>query len=317
MSGAYVPVGYSMSKYGWMNRMKQLHFTFTVFLPTVTALPEMKKSNEEVEGIDKRGDLTVMMELSKEPVLGLWSPTLFPPQPDYDKNLHVAGAALCPPPPGWTSSPALQAFMAKRDAAGNKPVVVDFGSMTAGAYLLERLGSSLVKLGYNVCLQVGSSKETTVRTDFGVLDSREGSADPNLPDRIFRANYVDHSWLFPRACIVICHGGAGTLHRCLLCGTPVIVCPMVSSVLCDQRWHGTYVEHQGVGAMITGLQPSEEEVETAMEKALLCTEACAAMSQKMKDEEDGAQVIARMIEKITLERRESKVESKGCLSFMA
>eukprot|EP00971_Amphidinium_carterae_P116124 2300676-Amphidinium_carterae.1 len=94
------------------------------------------------------------------------SPTLFPPQPDYDKNLHVAGAALCPPPPDSARSYGLSkgrligictanlAFMAKRDAAGNKPVVVDFGSMTAGAYLLERLGSSLVKLGYNVCLQV-------------------------------------------------------------------------------------------------------------------------------------------------------------------
>mmetsp|Transcript_21515 Transcript_21515/g.39458 ORF Transcript_21515/g.39458 Transcript_21515/m.39458 type:complete len:485 (+) Transcript_21515:41-1495(+) len=319
VSGAYVPVGYTMSKYGWMNRMKQMHFMFTVFLPTVANLPEMKKSTEEVskvEGVDNRGDFTVMMELGKEPVIGMWSPALFPPQPDYDKNIHVAGVALLPPPPGWISSSTLKAFMEKRDAQGRKPIVVDFGSMPAGSRLLEHLGSILVKLGYNVCLQVGTSKDEPVRTDFGVLGSREGSADATQPDRIFRTSYVDHAWLFPRACAVICHGGAGTLQRCLMSGIPIVVCPMVACLIADQRWHGTYLEKEGLGVLIAGLHPSEDEVKAAMDKALSCTDACAAMAEKMKSEEDGAEVIAQKIEKITFEKREGKLEKKGCLGFM-
>mmetsp|Transcript_63135 Transcript_63135/g.150517 ORF Transcript_63135/g.150517 Transcript_63135/m.150517 type:complete len:486 (+) Transcript_63135:76-1533(+) len=319
VTGSNVPIGYTKSKYGWINRLKHMHNMFTIFFPAIAALPEMKKSQEEVlkvEGIDKSSEMSLAMVLASETCLGMWSPALFPPQPDYEKTLIVTGAALAPAPPGWKPSAALEAFMQRRDGEGRPPVVVDFGSMPAGMHLQERVATILANLGFNVCLQVGASKEA-VRKDFGVLDSIDGELDAKCPN-IFRVNFVSHDWLFPKASVLVCHGGAGTLQRCLMAGTPIVICPMVAVIICDQRWHGRFVDTEGLGTMIPTLKPTEDDVKVAVDKALACKEACVAMSKKMLEQEDGAVVTAREIQRVAFEKRDAyakKSSQKGCFGF--
>jgi sterol 3beta-glucosyltransferase len=65
----------------------------------------------------------------------------------------------------------------------------------------------------------------------------------SVPENVFVADSVPHSWLFPRMAAVVHHGGAGTTAEGLHAGVPTVIVPFVF----DQPFWGARVKALGLG----------------------------------------------------------------------
>jgi UDP:flavonoid glycosyltransferase YjiC (YdhE family) len=94
---------------------------------------------------------------------------------------------------------------------GEPPVVFSFGSMVhEDAQVVAEIVLEAVRLsGYRGVIQRGWS----------------GLPGKSVREQIYSAEYVSHSWLFPRAACVVHHGGAGTLATALWAGVPSVIVP--------------------------------------------------------------------------------------------
>lgn len=132
------------------------------------------------------------------------SPSFVPPDPLWEGKVVQTGYWFLDLP---ASPPAadLVSFL----EAGDKPVVITFGSMTGtnARKQTEVLCEGVRRAGMRAVLQAGWNQ------------LGEGA----LPDTIKRVEYVPHDWLFARAAVVIHHGGAGTTASALRAGVPQIV----------------------------------------------------------------------------------------------
>jgi sterol 3beta-glucosyltransferase len=59
---------------------------------------------------------------------------------------------------------------------------------------------------------------------------------------VMRIGAIDHRALFPRASVVVHHGGAGTTHAVAAAGVPSVVVPHIG----DQRYWGERLSRLGV-----------------------------------------------------------------------
>jgi len=161
------------------------------------------------------------------PVLHAFSSHLVPRPPDWPRSAHVTGTWTLPPTTGDVDLPAgLEDFL----SAGDPPVYVGFGSMTAQdpgrttAVVLE----AARRAGVRVLLSTGWG----------------GLSGSGLPDDAFLLDGpVPHDWLFPRCRAVVHHGGAGTTDAGLRAGRPTLVCPFFG----DQTFWGRRVNDAGAG----------------------------------------------------------------------
>lgn len=137
------------------------------------------------------------------------SPSLVGVPPDLPASTHVTGAWVDRSPGAPLPAP-VEAFL----AAGAAPVVVTFGSM--GAAFGDDVRSAVERLaaaGSRVVLQ--------------------GPAATDHPSVLaLGPEPIDHRALFPRAAVVVHHGGAGTTHTAVAAGVPSVVVPHVG----DQRY---------------------------------------------------------------------------------
>jgi len=67
--------------------------------------------------------------------------------------------------------------------------------------------------------------------------------DRALPEHVFAAESLPHSWLFPRMAAVVHHGGAGTTSVALRAGVPSVLTPLAA----DQPSWARQVYTLGVG----------------------------------------------------------------------
>jgi sterol 3beta-glucosyltransferase len=145
-------------------------------------------------------------EVGASPLLSLLevSPSFVPPDPLWEGKVVQTGYWFLDLP---TAPPAadLVSFL----AAGDKPVVITFGSMTGtdARKQTEVLCEGVRRAGMRAVLQAGWNQ----------------LGEGVLPDTIKRVEYVPHSFLFARAAGVIHHGGAGTTASALRAGVPQIV----------------------------------------------------------------------------------------------
>lgn len=146
---------------------------------------------------------------ARSPLLHLvaCSPTVIRVPPDLPSSTHVTGAWL----DRSTPSPLpdeLETFLTE----GAAPIVVTFGSMSgASEDALAVAIRAVLDGGRRVVLQGGA-----------------GERSPNL----LPVGAIDHRALFPRAALVVHHGGAGTTHAAVAAGVPSVVVPHVG----DQRY---------------------------------------------------------------------------------
>jgi len=125
----------------------------------------------------------------------------------------------------WRPPEGLCAFI----QAGPPPVFIGFGSMSmrdpkrTTAMVLDALKRS----GQRGILHMG----------WGGMGQQE------LPDYVWKVEYVPYGWLFPQMAAVVHHGGSGTTAFGLRAGVPSIIVPF----LFDQFYWGKRVSALGVG----------------------------------------------------------------------
>ena len=72
------------------------------------------------------------------------------------------------------------------------------------------------------------------------------SSLPDAPSNARVVDWLSYSQLMPRAALVVCHGGHGTVARALVAGAPVLCCPHVG----DMAENSARVAWAGVGLML-------------------------------------------------------------------
>jgi len=132
------------------------------------------------------------------------SPSIIRVPDDLPPATSVTGAWIDRSTPDALPS-ALATFLAE----GQPPVIITFGSMRGlPPAELRAAVDRLLEAGRRVVVQ----------------GSIEGGAEsPNL----MGIEAVDHQALFPRAAVVVHHGGAGTTHAVVAAGVPSVVVPHV------------------------------------------------------------------------------------------
>jgi sterol 3beta-glucosyltransferase len=146
---------------------------------------------------------------ARSPLLHLvaCSPALMRVPPDLPPNTHVTGA--------WLDRSAPAPLPAELDtflADGPPPIVVTFGSMT---------GAPEGEIAAAVRAMLDGGRRVVLR----------GAGTETSPS-LLNIGAVDHRALFPRAALVVHHGGAGTTHAAVAAGLPSVVVPHVG----DQRY---------------------------------------------------------------------------------
>ena len=169
--------------------------------------------------------LGIWRRLQREvPVLNAYSPHLSPPPADWGDHIHVTGAWF-EDDRDWKAPEDLARFI----ELGRAPVYIGFGSMPIRdpRGTLQRIIEAVGRIGRRAVLQTGWS---------GI--ERDG-----LPENVFLAGAVPHSWLFPRMAAVVHHGGSGTTAAGVRAGIPSILAPFVF----DQFFWGRRIARLGVG----------------------------------------------------------------------
>jgi sterol 3beta-glucosyltransferase/vancomycin aglycone glucosyltransferase len=147
---------------------------------------------------------------SRSPLLHMvaCSPSIIRVPDDLPPTTRVTGA--------WLDRSAPRPLPAELDAFladGAPPIVVAFGSMSGAADAAVGVAiEAMLGAGRRVVVQGGAAASVT---------------SPNL----VRIGAVDHRALFPRAAVVVHHGGAGTTHAACAAGVPSVVVPHVGDQL--------------------------------------------------------------------------------------
>ena len=147
------------------------------------------------------------------------SPSIIRVPGDLPPGTSVTGAWI-----DRSTPDAIYAELATFLAAGQAPVVITFGSMRGIPPVeLRAAVDSLLEAGRRVVVQ-GSIER--------------GAESPNL----ISIEAVDHRAMFPRAALVVHHGGAGTTHAAVAAGVPSVVVPHVG----DQPYWADRLHRLGV-----------------------------------------------------------------------
>ncbi|MCK4315176.1 MAG: glycosyltransferase [Anaerolineae bacterium] len=181
---------------------------------------------------------------------------------------------------GWTPPVDLRAFL----DAGEPPVAISLGAMSLGG------GSDALD---TVQLVLDAIHEAGVRAIVQGWDETIQVLD--LPDTIYHAGAIPHSWLFDHVSCVIHHGGFGTMAATLRAGVPTVVVPHII----DQSFWGQRVHELGVGPQaIPRAELSMDKLAQALTQATQDSEirARAAQLGKQIRAEAGVQNAVRLIE---------------------
>lgn len=208
------------------------------------------------------------------PVLYGFSETVVPRPPDWGPSVHITGYWFNDTGADYEPGAGLARFLDQ----GEPPVVIAFGSMTAGdPARLTRIATRALDL--------------TGRR--GVL---VGPAAPAVPDeRVFHVPEIPHDWLFPRAAAVVHHGGAGTTAAALRAGVPNVAVPFFA----DQPFWAERVQ-----ALPAGPAPLPRKALTPQRLAASIRRATgdpriqagARRTGRLLREEDGAAQAVKIIE---------------------
>jgi UDP:flavonoid glycosyltransferase YjiC (YdhE family) len=154
-----------------------------------------------------------------------YSPAIAPRQPDLPDIARVTGFAIFDSDTGAPErlDPAIKAFL----AAGPAPLVFTLGSFAtfAPGDFYATAASTAGTLGLRAVLLTGSDDQTAAS------------------EHIHVCRYAPHSLLFPLACAIVHHGGAGSTGQALRAGKPQLVVPHMG----DQYDNGHRIQSIGVG----------------------------------------------------------------------
>jgi rhamnosyltransferase subunit B len=141
--------------------------------------------------------------------LALFSSVMGRPQLDWPARTTVTGFVF------YDKHGRLPIDLARFLDAGDPPIVFTLGSTAvgargSGAFYTDSVSAARA-LGRRAVLLVGHADA--------------GRREPALPDTMIAVDYAPHRELFPRAAVVVHHGGAGTNGQGLRAGRPALVVP--------------------------------------------------------------------------------------------
>jgi UDP:flavonoid glycosyltransferase YjiC (YdhE family) len=189
------------------------------------------------------------------------SPSVVPPDPRWAPQHRMTGYWFLDEPERWTPPPDLTAFL----GAGAPPVAIALGAMSLG-------GGSEAQASVQIVLD--AVERAGVRAIVQGWD--EAMAARDLPETVYHAGAMPHSWLFAHVACVVHHGGFGTTAAAFRGGVPAVVIPHII----DQLYWGERVEVLGVGPTAI---PRAKLTAAALAHALTQATQNAGMQRKAAD----------------------------------
>lgn len=237
----------------------------------------LKRLRRELGLPPRRGlDLLLGIE-SSTGVIGLFSPMLSS-QADHWEKLEIAGHTFHDRFIGAAMlDPDIEAFL----AAGSPPLVFTLGSFVARQRdtHYRHVAEAAQRLGRRALMLADEEDVARLRAI--------------LPGDVHVAAYAPHSLLFPRACAIIHHGGAGTSGQALRAGRPQLIMPHLG----DQFDNAARLVRLGVARRFDHKTLTAETLTKAL-AALLADPAIVQNAQQCAARigaENGALVAARRI----------------------
>lgn len=136
---------------------------------------------------------------------------------------------------------------------GRPLVFITFGTLAAGSERNHGLFRAALEA-------VGG---LAVRALFSTGAAMDLTALGAVPENVTVTSWVSQGNVFPRAAVLVCHGGAGTVLAGLTHGLPMVVTPISA----DQPDNARLVEEAGAATML--LQPDATSLRAAIGRALV------------------------------------------------
>lgn len=228
-------------------------------------------------GLKPRYGLDLLLGVkSSDAVIGLFSPTLAPPQPDHGSRTLIAGHTFHDRYlEGGALPPRLAAFLDD----GPAPVIFTLGSFVA------RARRDFYRDCVTVARCLGRRAAILAHEDDVPELAREQGGD------VCVAPYAPHSAVFPRAWVVAHHGGVGTTGQAMRAGRPQLITPFLG----DQFDNAERVQRLGVARVLDGKTATPDAMLREFERLDGAYEARAATLAENVKREDGAAVAALRI----------------------
>jgi sterol 3beta-glucosyltransferase len=196
----------------------------------------------------------------------------------WPDHYHVVGFLFLDDE-SWQPDPDLREFV----EAGPPFVVVTFGSV------IHSEPKSVTNLILNA---IGHVKCRTI-----IQHGWSGLAEGSLPQNVYATGFVPHSWLFPKAAVVIHHGGAGTSASTFRAGVPTVVVP---HDLDQPLWAELAKAKRCTRTVIPFLQLTSDRLASGINDALesvQARQAAATLGHQIRAER-GVEVARSLIEKL-------------------
>lgn len=199
--------------------------------------------------------------------------------PFWEERHVMTGFWFAPPAEQWEPPTELLEFL----KAGEPPVVVSLGAMAlSGEDALEAATITLAAV-----------QAAGVRAIIQGWD--EPMKQLKIPDTVFHAGSLPHSWLLPRASAIVHHGGFGTTTAGLHAGIPAFIIPHII----DQFIWGQRVAELGVGPKPIARPKLTVENMTKALRQMQAPEMrakAAALGEQIRSEPDGLRWAVKLIE---------------------
>ena len=124
----------------------------------------------------------------------------------------------------------------------------------------------------------------------------QGAWEVDAPDNAVVVDWLSYSQVMPRASLVICHGGHGTVARALAEGVPVLVCPAIG----DMAETGARVAWAGAGLTLPGRLLGPETLRLASRSILQGRHFAARAAVIAADDREGALLGAESVERFVV-----------------
>jgi UDP:flavonoid glycosyltransferase YjiC (YdhE family) len=207
------------------------------------------------------------------------SPAVYAPNPHWDSRHRLVGYWFAEGPADWQAPESLLTFLEQ----GEPPLVISLGAMSLGG------GGSLE----TASLFVDAVQRANVRAI--IQGWGEEMRQLTLPQTIYSAGSLPHSWLLPRSAGVVHHGGFGTTSAGLRAGIPMLVIPH----LADQFYWGQRVYELGIGPPPIRRPGLDSDGLTAALRQLVDNEALRTTASQLGEQiraENGVENAVRLIE---------------------
>jgi rhamnosyltransferase subunit B len=203
------------------------------------ASPEMPPDHP-IARLREEVGLPRLRQFRPQPRLALcmWPEWFASPQPDWPKEALVTGFPFHPPP-------RLPAKEREVTVAADAPIVVTTGTVAGSQF-------AFYQTAVDACVAIGRP---------AVLVSPHRNHIPSsLPPTVTWVPHAPFSELFPKASLVLHHGGIGTVAYAMAAGVPQIVLPM----RWDQFDSGNRLQRLGTGRMLSPRETPSAALRDAM-----------------------------------------------------